>query len=276
MQETALTDIPGFDPPPARPPLRFRWPGLVLLAAALSGPLPAQENPCDPDLRPPRDDFYGYKLRGDRCEGIYVKDVAGKALQVVSLTESVEDFDPALTKNLLVEWTAPRDAAVRLRALGLRSGLYYQMDSSRSAGSASYSWPPNFLRELKLKNGDIGLLAWTSQRAGSGERRVYLPLRISQRKAPARSPSYKLVIRPGVALSDLFLSLAMERDGRTNTFVVKDQAIKHGYYPEEEAITISLPALTASGVYYVEIGATLRAGGSSVAQLWLYHSRHDP
>jgi hypothetical protein len=276
LQETALTDPPKVNLPQARRPRTPSPPalGFFLLAATLSRPLPAAESHCDPDLRSPKDDFYGYKLRGDRCEGIYVKDVAGRALQVVSLTESVEDFDPAVAKNLLVEWTAPGDAAVRLRALALRHGLYYQMDSTRPAGSASYSWPPNFLRELKLKKGELGLLAWTSQHAGNGERRVYVPLRISQQAAPTRSPSYKVVVRPGVALDDLFLSLAVvERDGRPGAFVLKDQPLKHGYYPAEEVIMISIPALLTPGVYYLEIGATLKAGGSSVVGLWFYHPR---
>ena len=258
------------------PAHRHREPALtalavLLLAVTLAGPLSAQPGHCDPGLRPPEDDFYGYRLRGDRCEGIYVKDVAGTALQIVSLTESVEDFNPTAGKNLLVQWTAPAEAAVRLRALALRPGLYYQMDSLRPAGNASYGWSPNFLRELKLKKGELGLLAWASQRTGDGERRVYLPLRISQLAAPTRTSRYSVVVRPEVAVNDLYLSLAKDRDGRPGPAVVTDQPIKHGYSPAGEVIAISIPALTAPGVYYLEIGATLKAGGSSVARLWLYH-----
>lgn len=275
MQETTLADHSKVNPPQARRPRASSPPAvaLFLLAATLSRPLPAAESHCDPDLRPPEKNFYGYKLRDDRCEGIYVKDVAGRALQLVSLTEFVEDFDPAVAKNLLVEWTAPGDAAVRLRALALRHGLYYQMDSLRPAGSASYSWPPPLLRELKLKKGELGVLAWTSEHGRNGERRVYLPLRISQQTAPTRSSGYKVVVRPGVALDGLFLSLAAERDGQAGAYVLKDQPLERGYYPAGEVITISIPALAAPGIYYLEIGATLRAGGSSVAGLWFYHPR---
>jgi hypothetical protein len=73
---------------------------VAYLWQAASGRPLAAESPCDPELRPPLDDLYSYRLRGDRCEGIYIKDVAGKNLDLVSLTESFEDFVPGVDKSL--------------------------------------------------------------------------------------------------------------------------------------------------------------------------------
>ena len=79
----------------------MRWPHYTLIlsvifsfilsfeAQPLAITLP-QTTHCDPDLREPSTDAYGYRLRGaqrDRCEGIYIQEVASTPLLVASLTE---------------------------------------------------------------------------------------------------------------------------------------------------------------------------------------------
>lgn len=218
------------------------------------------------------DDPYGYRLRGDRCEGIYIKEVAGEALRVVSLTESVEDFDPATGKNLLVEWTTPGNVAVRLRAYALRQRLYYRMDTLRPAGSTTYDWPSNLLATFNLGRNEVGIVAWTTYWAGNTNHEVYIPLRIRQQAATIPSRSYQLVLLPSVELAEVFISLAPAgRDWNPGAFIMKDQPLKPGYYPAGLGITINIPKPKTPGVYYLEIGATLRANGSSTATVWFYH-----
>ena len=57
----------------------------VFLAIALCAGLRpvAQTTACDPLLEQPKTNPYGYRLRSDRCEGIYVQQVAGATLLFV-------------------------------------------------------------------------------------------------------------------------------------------------------------------------------------------------
>lgn len=249
---------------------------LCLVTAAFllgSGQLVAQEDGCDPQLKQTSEDANGYRLRGDRCEGIYLREVGSTALLVVALTESVEDFDAASGKPLLVEWTAPAQAKVHIRARALRHRLYYQMDTVRPPGSKAYTWPANLLSRFKLRRNELGLVAWAPCAVGSATRDVYMPLRVSQAK-PSRAPGYRLTVLPGVELSEVYFSLApVGSDGKAGPFLKKDEPLKYGYYPADRAVTIPLPELGAAGVYYVEIKAIRKTGGgASAPPLWFYHS----
>ena len=245
--------------------------GLLLHAPGLLGSPSARQNPCEAGLVSAGDDPYGYRLRGDRCEGVYVHGVAGTTLAVASLVESFADFQPASGKNLIMVWSAPAGADVRLRARALRRRLYYRMDAIRPAGSTSYHWPTNLLDTFNLRRHELGVVAWASRAVGGERRDVYLPLRIGQQR-PARSRDYQLALVAGAELSEVYLSLApVGADGRPGPYLRRDQALGYGHYPAERSINVTIPKPRARGVYYVEIGATLRDGTSASARLWFYH-----
>jgi hypothetical protein len=264
----------------------MRWPLYALILSALfscilsfeAQPLEStlpQITHCDPDLREPSNDAYAYRLRGaqrDRCEGIYIQEVASTPLLVASLTEWFEDFDPAASGDLRVEWTAVGNAGIHLRAYALKHRLYYRMDSLRPGGSNSYIWQPSLLSTLKLAKKDLGVVAWTSHPLGKQQRDVYLPLRIKQRAEVGRAQGYQLVLLAGVELSELFLSLApVKSDGDLGTFIKNAQKLGYGYYPAERGIPISITEVETPGIYYLRIGAELRAGGSSTTEIWFNH-----
>jgi hypothetical protein len=241
----------------------------VVCQVILSQSASAQEPHCDQGLRQSDSDPYAYKLRGDRCEGIYIRKVAGSTF-VASFTESFENFDPNASQNLLLEWTPPSKASVHLRAYSLRQKAYYRMDSVRPPESTSYAWPPNLLSTLNLRKKDLGVVAWISKLAGDQD--VYLPLRIKQNAVARRTRSYQLILFPGEELSQIFISLApVKPDGSTGAFIVRDSAQGGSYLPAERAITIEIPELTQPGVYSLELGATLRAGGSWTTKFLFYH-----
>src|SRR5215471_10527210 len=48
------------------------WAGCGLVTALFTSAIEAQVAPCDPQLIQPPGNPLGYRLRGDRCEGIYV------------------------------------------------------------------------------------------------------------------------------------------------------------------------------------------------------------
>ena len=248
---------------------------LIILFLSFASPLRfsfVQGNHCDSGLRQSTSDSYGYRLRGDRCEGIYIKEVSGASLRIVSLTEWVEDFDPAINQNLIVQWTGPGKTSVHLRAYGLRHRLYYRMDSLRPADSTSYSWSPNLLAALTLKKNELGLVAWFTQAIQGEDREVYLPIRLTQKSSVNKSNRYNLRLLASVELTEVFVSLApLQADGKPGTYIKRNEALRWGYYPAERPINIVIPELTTRGIYYLEVGATLRSGGSSSTRVWFYH-----
>src|ERR1035438_3842170 len=87
--------------------------GLLLALYVLAWPArlaPGQPNQCDPHLVQPAADPNGYRLRGDRCEGIYIQDVAGSPLFIASWTESFADYDLLSNEPLVIAWDSLRGA----------------------------------------------------------------------------------------------------------------------------------------------------------------------
>jgi hypothetical protein len=245
--------------------------GLTCSARALR----AEDSPCDPQLKPPEGDPNAYRLRGDRCEGIYIREVSGAgALRVVSFTESFEDFDSTSGAPLQVEWSPFGNAAVRLRADQLGRKLYYRMDAQRPAGATSFTWPSNVLAVFALRRDEIGIVAWTPFLVGPATRDVYLPLRIRQQGPSVESPSYSLAVVPGADLSEVFVSIAtLGTDGRPTDFLMRDKPLEYGYYPAGRKIVIKISDLPADGLYYVELGGRLADGRSTTTTLWFHHAR---
>jgi hypothetical protein len=247
----------------------------LLIAAAWSFPaaLGGAEGPCDPYLRPQSDDPNGYRLRGDRCEGVYIKEVsAAGVLTVVSFTESFALYDLSSGKDLLLEWPAVGEGPVHLRAYSLRRRLYYRMDTIRPSGSRSYEWPSGMLAVLRLARPEIGLVGSIGQSVGGVRRDVLLPLTVRPRGDGNAPKALELVVYPGVELAEVFLTLApVEPSGARGRFVLNGEPLRYGYYPADRGVPIRLPELKTRGLHVVEIGATLSSGGSGTTTVW-FHS----
>jgi hypothetical protein len=249
-------------------------PLLAFYGVCLSGVSWPEEGPCDSQLVPPVGDPNAYRVRGDRCEGIYIKEVAGSAnLLIASFTEAFENYNAASGTDLIIDWKAPDGGDVRLRAYALRRRLYYRMDTLRPTGSTSYVWPPSLLAALNIAKRDLGVVGWLSYPLGNTKREVFVPLTIRPRGMTARSRSYQLILLPGVELTEVFISLAhVAADGRPDRSIKRDAPLSYGYYPAERGITIPIPELPVPGIYSMEIGATLRESGSSTMRFWFYHA----
>jgi len=234
----------------------------------------AQIRSCDPLLEQPTTNPNGYRLRGDRCEGIYIQQVAGTPLVVASFTESFEEYDARSARNLIIRWSAPPSGDVHLRALGLRRKLYYRMDTTRSSSGGSYTWPADMLGALNIGKVDVGLAGWTRYRVGPTDRDVYVPVNVGRPEARSASNAYTLVLLPGVPLSEVYVSMALVgSDGRPAKFVRDEEPLRYNYYPAERPIDILITKPMTPGVYYVLLGATLTDGGSLTTELWFYHPR---
>ncbi|MHA4808846.1 hypothetical protein ACX0G9_12100 [Flavitalea flava] len=228
--------------------------------------------PCDSSLLKNTGSPLSYSNRGDRCEGLYIKEVGSSTLQIVSLTEFFEQYNNGSGKALQMEWDRPPGNGVtRLRAQGIKRRLYYRMDTFQPAGSGSFNWPSNILASLNILPGDIGVLGLTRYAVGQMEQDVYLPLRIKQQGSYIHSGTYKLVLLPGVELSEVYISMALtDPDGQPRQFIKDGEKLGFGYYPAERGIEIPVSGLKGKGTYFMEIGATLRSGGTSTIELWFY------
>src|SRR5216684_2891252 len=166
--------------------LVFSW-GLLSAFFVLSGKLLSQQTPCDPGLPQDAINPHGYHFRGDRCEGIYIRQVSGNAsIAVVSVTQDFEDYSPGNIEKLRVTWVPPVPTTVRLRAFSLRRKLYYRMDAERPAGTSNYEWPSGLLHALEITKKDLGVVGWFQYSLGGSHNNNKITLKITaQPPAPS-------------------------------------------------------------------------------------------
>lgn len=234
-------------------------------------------NSCDPDLRPPSDTPYAYRQRGPVCEGLYARDIGGRAMSVVALTSAVDDFALDDGGDLLLDTADVLDAnpaTIHLRAEALRPKLYYRMDAETTSASLPLRWPPRLLKALALTRRDIGLLAWAEQRIGGESRRVLFPVRLRQsRAAPQAAPisaPWQLAVLPLDELNELYFSVTpLDEHGADGPVLVQARALGLIYYPPYRPVAIALPTLAGRGVYRIDISADLRAGRSATDRIWV-------
>ncbi|MEC5398461.1 hypothetical protein [Uliginosibacterium sp. H1] len=252
----------------------------LLCAALLASPLAVDAQPanvpprCDPLLPSSAGDPLGYRKRGDRCEGRYIREVSSSTLAVVSFVESTVTVDRAAKAPLNLSWRAPAAADnVRLRAQSLTRRVYYRMDAERPARAGAYAWPTSLLASLDPPAAEFGLLATTPMKLGDVQRDVHLPLRAAHEGAPAVTATPRLVVVPGGELDELFVSLTeVDATGRPGRTLRRSEPLGLGYYPAQRPVTVPLAAaeVAAGGVLRVELVARLRSGASSSAEAWLY------
>jgi hypothetical protein len=249
--------------------LRCCLPVLLFLYPAF---VSAQADYCDPSLEIFGTHPLGYRMRGERCEGIYIKEVAGSILRIASFTGYFEDYDLNASKALTIDWAIPADTGIHIRAHSLKRKLYYRMDTVGPPAKTSYEWPTDVLAALNIPKKDLGVTGWFRYSLGETIQRVYLPLSVTQKQMPLTSGSYRLVLIPGRELMEVFVSLAnVGADGQPDVFILEGEPLNYGYYPAEREITIPISHLKEKGIYFTEIGATLRGGGAATVELWFYH-----
>jgi hypothetical protein len=228
---------------------------------------------CDSLVATRASDPLRYRQRGDRCEGVYGKNVSGSStLRVASLVESLEAFDDSSSLPLRVEWTPPPGDSVTVRASAIRAGLYYRMETAHPIAESRYLWPADVRAPLRISSADIGVTGVIAKTMGGVRREVLVPLRISQRKSPAHSASYRLTLWPTVGLSEVYVTIAAtDAGGAPTRYLQRDEKLGYGYYPAERPIAVRLPALAQRGVYLVRIAATREGGGGATRDVLLYH-----
>jgi hypothetical protein len=264
---------------------RRRRPAALALVAALGAALPLAggEPPggdlCDPGLELESDSPIAYRMRGDRCEGVYWLKVNSDDLRVESWTAWFEDYEYGDSRPLRVGWSLPPGAAgpVRLRAQALKPQTYYRMDTRLPGMGTPWAWPTDVLGGLRLGRADLGIVGWTSLPLGSGkEEPVYLPLTVGQGEA-ARPDGYRVVLVPGERLVEVTWSLA---PGLAATGLpgapLAGGPLGYGYYPARQPTVFTVPAPSEPGLYVLSLHADMRTGGPADRDLWFYHPGEAP
>lgn len=262
----------------------------ILMAPALPRAEPAAPGPCDASLPAASGHPYGYRLRGDRCEGVYAKPVASTSLNVVSVTADFGDYKVDSAEPLTISWALPREPAapaaevcgspatgtsgeVRLRAQSLQPRVYYRMDTVRPSGEAAYAWPKDTLGALEIPRPGLGVLGWTTRVVGGMPRPVYLPLRVRQGSASSTEPAteHRVLVIPGRELEEVYVTLArLGAAGEPDEWLRRGEPLGYGYYPAERPIRIVLSLGGLPGCYRLEVTGNLRGGGTTATALWLY------
>lgn len=268
-QVTGEPSMPS-DPMTRRGCLRWLASGLALSGSGAG----AAADFCDPSLPRLNDSPHGYRMRGERCEGIFVREVSGDELRLASLTRWFADFDPARTGGLPVRWHVPGGGGrLRLRAQGLARRSHYRMDTVCDAGSGVWTWPTDLLAARGLRRADIGVLGSTQFTIGGTSTELLLPLQIGA-PAPRDAPrQLELIVVPQIELAQLFVRIeAVHGDGRPR-LATPGAALEagRGYYPAERAVRLAIEP-PDSGLHRGELAAVFRQGGSASLHFWFHHA----
>jgi hypothetical protein len=244
-------------------------------AADLSGGI------CDPGLQPAGGVEIGYAPRGDRCEGLYVQEVSGGALGIVSLAEYSKSYEFTKDHALLLEWPAFVDELVRIRASSLKQKFYYRMDTVRTPKILAYTWPSDVVARLKLGRDDIGLLAWTEDSFRGRKRKIHLPLRAMPEPASILSEQnanrYEVVLMSSVELQEVYVTLRpLNSNVEPGDTIRKSRKLELGYYPAGKPIRFPIHFSELSGapkgLYSLSVGAELSNGEPRNAEVCFYHA----
>lgn len=168
---------------------------LSLLLAPLAGSAAAAP-PCA-RLTPIDDQRLGYRERGDRCEGIYERDigtVVEPEFELVSLTVGAIEFAWSETTVLEVRPAAEPGEPVRVRGRAIPRGTQYQMDARIEASSA-LEWPiRDVLFRVGLRPALLGVVGWLPGR----EPELLVPLRVGQAGSRPAESTTRAVLQANV------------------------------------------------------------------------------
>ena len=250
----------------------IRW-TLCLAALLLPAELAAADF-CDPHLPQDSKSPVAYRMRGDRCEGIYAQQVSSISVEVRSLVAAFGPFDLARHQELELAWTAPPGSTrdVRLRAFSFKPRTYYRMDTAVPAVRGVYRWPTNVLASEKLGKDDLGLLAWIDQPGpGGATRPLYLPLRAGG-GAMKNGDGYEVSLYPSAPLSEVRLTVSrLDKEGNVVAKLRQNEELGYGYYPAATPTPFSTGKLGPAGFYRLVITAIPKSGLSVERSLELYH-----
>ena len=239
--------------------------GLVVSASTLAAQATPAKPACDSGLVQLAAPVNGYQARGDRCEGVYARQVAGTTMFLSSFTETFEKYDLDSDDPLVIHWTARPDSGVQLRAETIKAGRYYRMDTRAAPSDSQYRWPNRILSSERLGKSDLGVLGWTRVTVGGRRRVAYVPVAITQKGAASSCGPLQLAFSTETRLTEVLVSLSLlDTTGAVLRVIKNDSALNRGFYPAGSPVLVSLRRsdLAAPGLYSLKISATLSPRGN--------------
>ena len=237
---------------------------LVVTASSVLAQATTAKSPCDSNLLQLAAPVNGYQARGDRCEGVYARQVAGTTLFLSSFTETFEKYDLNADDPLIIRWAVRADSGIQLRAETIKAGRYYRMDTRSPPRDSLYRWPNRILSSERLARSDLGVLGWTRITLGGRRRIAYVPLAVTQKGSPTGCGPLQVALSTETRLKEVLVSLAqLDSTGAETRVIKKDEALGRGFYPAGSPILISLKrADLTAGLYSLKVSAVLSPRGN--------------
>jgi hypothetical protein len=255
---------------------------------------------CDPELQTPQGDPNAYQDREpgseNRCEGIYLQDVASSAISLTSFTINYDDFSDKYPDSLFLTWMMPEENLakpidkVHLRADSQVFKLYYRMDTvyplettenENNTKENIFNWSTQVVKNLQLTKAELGISAWLPAQLPPDttdgiKRDVYLPLSILTSKGIGpSSTNYSVVVMPSSELTAIkYKIMPTTIDGYVNddeNQMIKSDKLEDEYYPSGQPVPITFSLDVPKGVYYLEIEVTRTNSKKSHLEIWFYH-----
>jgi hypothetical protein len=221
---------------------------------------------CDPSLRALTPNS-GYRLRDDRCEGLYSRNVSSYGIKLMSFTSTAPVDDLCIAGRAVhLVWPTYRAAEtpIQLHVESLRSKLDYAMTSRRPANTTSYEWPtdPRCNSNVLLRGPELAMLARTQGTVGSQRVNVLLPMTVAAAPSAPVRPPYRIVLMPGRRVREIYVSLWHYADGITRREVVSDRALGRApYVPRVHIVAVLSAADVAQpGLYRVKLSVEFESG----------------
>lgn len=161
---------------------------------------------CDARLTPVHKPTLSYKMRDNRCEGMYRANVSHSSVEVVGLLHGHLDFS---TESLTI--TAPRidEQVVTIRASGIPLKLYYRLDAELPPGGA-LEWSLDLLKGQKIGPEQVGLFGRLKDKP-----QFYVPLYLGSGRPPA---SAVLLLRATVDVGKILWRYSTAAEDRCRKF----------------------------------------------------------
>jgi hypothetical protein len=188
---------------PARGLMTLGVLAIGVISAAVPSPLPAQRYECALRLQP-WSAATGYRLRTDRCEGMYVGLQSGEIVQVVSLVKGGLHYDlqgrpGRVAGDSVLNVHVPRlpgqfGPTVSVRGSARESNLNWALDATLSHGHPLRWNLRDVITPEQLSSDRIGLVGAAEAVSGGRRRRVYIPVEIRRGAAAADAPDSTEVV----------------------------------------------------------------------------------
>jgi len=219
----------------------------------------AQQNPCDNALRPAKGTLSTYKLRGDRCEGLYEKDYGTESIGLLSLT--IGELPFPLHDGMKLEVTVPgHTGTAQVQAVTQQADIGYQMDAFIESGSR-LGWPVDeVLMKESLGSTKLGIYAWTQAPnhawiqtwTQNPKNPVYLPVRVAVAGVRVKPTStIQLVVRPSTDVQSIKWRWGMATGSSCQLGSWQDRT--GGPVDAAQSASIDLPQI--AGVHCLEVQA---------------------